>query len=68
MIEAGEEVQIKCTLTCAKTNVESGMDKATPGDFPTPVNAPVTQPSAEPIKPSAEEKQAVADLLRSLGL
>jgi hypothetical protein len=68
MIEGGEEVQIKVALTCAKTNVEIGGDTATPGDFPPPPNTPVTPARTEPVAPSDQEKKAVGDLLRSLGL
>jgi hypothetical protein len=68
MIENGEEVQIKCTLTCAKTNVANGADTALPGDFPAPVNAPVTPEQSGPIEPTAEEKANVSALLRKLGL
>lgn len=68
MIEGGEEVQIKVALTCAKTNVEIGGDTATPGDFPPPPNTPVTPTRTEPVAPSDQEKKAVGDLLRSLGL
>jgi hypothetical protein len=67
-IENGEEVQIKVTLTCAKANVTCGADVATPGSFPVPTNTPVTVRSNEPVAPSEEEKQAVADMLRALGL
>lgn len=71
ILEQGEEVQIKVALTCAKTNVSHGDDVAIPGansDFPMPADTPVTPPQSGPIAPSASEKQAVADLLRSLGL
>ena len=67
LIEGGEQVQIKVTLTCAKENVECGADNATPGDFPTPFKA-VTPERTEPIAPTADEKANVAALLRSLGL
>ena len=66
--ENGERLQVKCVLTCAKTNVELGADTATPGDFPPPSNAPVTPTSNAPVEPTAEEKQAVADILRKLNL
>lgn len=68
MLEDGTEVQIKVTLTCAKENVECGADTALPGEFPTPVNAAPTPVNTAPIQPTAEEKQNVANLLRSLGL
>lgn len=66
--ENGESLQIKCVLTCAKENVECGADVAIPGDFPAPPTAAVTPERTEPIKPTDEEKQAVNQLLRSLGL
>lgn len=68
MVENGEQVQIKVTLTCAKENVECGADAALPGEFPTPVNAAPTPVNTAPVQPTAEEKQNVANLLRSLGL
>jgi hypothetical protein len=66
--EAGEVVQIKVALTCAKENVESGADNAIPGDFPAPKMTAPTPERTSPAVPSAEEKQKVADLLKSLGL
>ena len=66
--EAGEVVQIKVALTCAKENVEMGADTAMPGDFPAPKMTAPTPERTSPAVPSAEEKQKVADLLKSLGL
>lgn len=66
--ENSERLQIKCVLTCAKENVECGADTALPGEFPTPVNAAPTPVNTAPVQPTAEEKQNVANLLRSLGL
>lgn len=68
MIEGGEQIQIKIALTCAKECVNMGADNAIPGDFPAPINTPPTPERSEPIKPTEEEKQSVANLLRSLGL
>lgn len=68
VMEAGELVQIKITCTCAKENVECGADNAMPGDFPAPKMTAPTPERTEPVKPSESEKQAVADLLKSLGL
>ena len=65
--EGAEVVQIKVALTCAKENVECGSDNATPGDFPTPFKE-VTPERTTPVAPTTEEKQNVANLLRSLGL
>ncbi len=75
MMEGGAEVQIKVALTCAKDNVESGMDVAIPGA--TPAVAKTVTPAATnigtlqgstPVEPSAEEKKNVEDLLSTLGL
>ena len=68
MIENGEEVQIKVTLTAAKVNVTNGADTALPGDFPAPTNTPVTPERTAPVEPTAQEKQNVANLLARLGL
>ena len=68
MSEAGETVQIKVTLTCAKENVSIGDDSAIPGDFPVAINQPVTPVSSEPIVPTIEEKKKVQDLFALLGL
>lgn len=73
MIEDGEEVQIKVTLTAAKVSV-------TPGDDDKQPSAAAIQPEdnklnfiAQPVKdtivqPTAEEKENVKNLLKSLGL
>lgn len=68
IMEQGVEVQIKIALTCAKENVTMGADIATPGDFPPPANTPVTPVRTEPVAPTAQEKQTVADLLKALNL
>ena len=68
IMEAGDLVQIKVTLTCAKENVEVGADSAVPGDFPAPKMTAPTPQSNIPVQPTEYEKQKVADLLKSLGL
>ena len=68
VIENGEVIQIKVTLTAAKTNVDIGGDTAVPGSAAAPVKATVSQPSGEIVEPTAEEKENVANLLASLGL
>ena len=68
IIEDGAEVQIKVTLTAAKTNVDIGGDTAVPGSTTPSVKATVSQPSGEIVEPTAEEKENVANLLASLGL
>ena len=68
LYENGEVIQIKVTLTAAKTNVNIGGDTAIPGSAAAPVKATVSQPSGEIVEPTAEEKENVANLLASLGL
>ena len=71
MYENGEEIQIKVTLTAAKTNVESGGDTAVPGATKTVVKEMATTGPTEtkvPVEPTEEEKRNVANLLNMLGL
>ena len=73
MNEDGELVQIKVTLTCAKTNVENGDDTAIPGAKVGAVSADnggLAPATAAPImnEPTPEEKANVESLLQSLGL
>ena len=71
MVEDGTEIQIKITMTCAKTNVEPGSDVAVPGvvkattsaSFPEPV-----QKETVKIEATEEEKAKVLDLMSQLGL
>lgn len=65
MTENGELIQIKVTLTAAKTNVESPFDENAGPIASAPVEA---KPVATVIEPSAEEKKTVADLMAKLGL
>lgn len=69
IMENGEQIQIKVTLTAAKTNVEGGSDTALPGEVATP---PAT---AKPLKENTvvaevteEEKQNVMKAMAALGL
>ena len=71
MVEDGTEIQIKITMTCAKTNVEPGSDVAVPGvvkattsaSFPEPV-----QKETVKIEATEEEKAKVLDLMSQLNL
>lgn len=71
MIEDGNEIQLKITVTCAKTNVEPGGDVAVPGvvkatasaSFPEPV-----QKETVKIEATEEEKAKVLELMSQLGL
>lgn len=73
MNEDGEIIQIKCVLTAAKVNVENGGDTAVPGAATATATKTVTAsvspaPAGFINEPTAEEKQAVADLVSKLGL
>lgn len=73
MNEDGEIIQIKCVLTAAKVNVENGGDTAVPGAVTATATKTVTAsvspaPAGFMNEPTAEEKQAVADLVSKLGL
>ena len=67
------DVQIKVTLTAAKDNVEPGGDVAVPGVKATKVTIadgaePVFKDVSATVEPSAEELNAVSNLMESLGL
>ena len=67
------DVQIKVALTCAKDNVEPGGDAAVPGVKATKVTIadgaePVFKDVSATVEPSAEELNAVSNLMESLGL
>lgn len=73
MNEDGEIIQIKCVLTAAKVNVENGGDTAVPGAATATATKTATAsvspaPTGFMNEPTAEEKQAVADLVSKLGL
>ena len=71
MIENGEELQIKVTLTAAKNIVSVGGDTAMPGAFTaSPAPAQLKQDAVihEPAVPTEEEKKNVSSLLSMLGL
>ena len=67
------DVQIKVALTAAKDNVEPGGDAAVPGVKATKVTImegaePVFEDISAAVEPSAEELNAVSNLMESLGL
>lgn len=66
-IENGEEIQLKCTITCAKTNVSPNGDIAIPGEKTNELN--FEEKEIKPImEASQEEKDNVARLARMLDL
>ena len=63
MMENGEEVQIKLTLTASKTNIPHSNGKA---EIPAAAAAGISNP-VEVVEPTEEEKQRVVDLINKLG-
>ena len=69
MVENGENLQIKIALTCAKTNVESGMDNAIPGaEMSSTTVAPKAIDNHGVAEVTEEEKQNVLKAMKALGL
>lgn len=73
VMENGELVQIKITLTAAKVNVENGGDTATPGvdlikGMTQAVEGQVADSTTMSIEPTPEEKENVRILLSKLNL
>lgn len=70
VMENGETIQIKVTLTAAKTNVEVGGDMAIPGATQKEKllvsGGGFDEVSNPPVEPTAEEKENVAKLVASL--
>ena len=67
------DIQIKVALTAAKDNVEPGGDAAVPGVKATKVAItegaePVFEDVSATVEPSAEELNAVSNLMTQLGL
>lgn len=69
-VEEGEEIQLKCVLTCAKTNVIEGNENALPGETSQNViNFENNSTSVEShVEPTQEEKKNIKDLMEALGL
>ena len=67
VIENGEEVQIKVSLTAAKVNVERDCGVL---DFTkkTETTAQTTSAAPQSLEPTEEEKNIVNDLISKLGL
>lgn len=68
IMENGELIQVKVTLTAAKTNVEPGGDTAIPAPKVAPIqdDNPPDAPWAA-VEPTEEEKRDVASMLKTLG-
>ena len=68
VVENGESLQIKIALTCAKTNVESGMDNAIPGAEIATTATPKAIDNHGVAEVTEEEKQNVLKAMKALGL
>jgi len=75
LLEEGELIQVKVTLTAAKENVNPGDDNAVPGGNVLPkednnitFNKTITNKEIKQIEATDGEKQNVKDLLAALGL
>ena len=67
--EDGEEIQLKCVLTCAKVNVEPNGDVAIPGEVPADINFEDSKPIEQKVvEPTQEEKDNVKKLMETFGL
>ena len=69
-VEEGENIQLKCVLTCAKVNVGEGDENAIPGEASNEINFGETIDSTvDKVTPiTEEEKQNLKDLMSALGL
>lgn len=68
LVEEGEEIQLKCALTCAKVNVTPGAENAVPGDE---VYAPVAPAQTQPVAKteiSDEEKENLRRMMEAIGI
>ena len=67
-VENGEPIQIKCTLTASKTIVSPGDENALPEKEHNKINFEAQPVKDTVVEPTAEEKENVKNLLKSLGL
>lgn len=67
MEEDGNQIQLKCVLTCAKTNVEPNGENAIPGEI-TLVAAGIPANEKTFVEPTQEEKDNVQKLMQMLNL
>lgn len=67
MEEDGNQIQLKCVLTCAKTNVEPNGENAIPGEA-TSTAAGVPASEKTFVEPTQEEKDNVQKLMQMLNL
>ncbi len=68
-VENGEQIQLKCVLTCAKTNVEENGENAIPGEVVNSNNEINFETnSKEQVAMTDEEKQNIKNIMDALGL
>lgn len=67
MEEDGNQIQLKCILTCAKTNVEPNGENAIPGEV-TSVATGIPASEKTFVEPTQEEKDNVQKLMQMLNL
>lgn len=66
--EEGEEIQLKCALTCAKVNVTVGGENAIPGeDVPAAVVSEKVSPVEKTVV-SDEEKENLRRMMAAIGI
>lgn len=68
MVEDGEQIQIKVTLTAAKTNVGVGDENKIPGSDNNEINFEELSSNKVVAEVTEQEKNNVATLLKNLGL
>ena len=68
--EDGNEIQLKCVLTCAKVNVEPNGENAIPGEnVSNEINfSQIQDATPTNIEPTQEEKDNIEHLMKVLGL
>ena len=67
-IEEGENIQLKCALTCAKVNVEAGGENALPGENTPVATTSAKTPPIEKTQISDEEKDNLKRMMEALGI
>lgn len=67
-VEEGENIQLKCALTCAKVNVEVGGENAIPGEETPVASAPTTNTPIAKTEISEEEKNNLKRMMEALGI
>lgn len=67
-IEEGEEIQLKCALTCAKVNVEVGGENAIPGEVAQTATAPNNVAPVEKTEITEGERNDLKRMMEALGL